>query len=172
MNRERVTYDYKLQQTFSLLSKPGLLLASTKPDGEANVMTIGWGSVGIVWGIPVFTVLVRPSRYTYEFVEATRAFTVNVPTEAMRSWVGVCGTRSGREIDKIGAYDVAVSPAQQVDGITIDTCPMVYECRIVHHNDVVPAHLDKAIEARAYGGADYHRLYYGEILAAFADRSY
>jgi flavin reductase (DIM6/NTAB) family NADH-FMN oxidoreductase RutF len=93
---------------------------------------------------------------------------VNVPTEALRAWVGVCGTRSGRDVDKLAAYNVATSPAQTVPSITIDACPLVYECRVLHHNDLIPANLDPEIEARSYGGSDYHRLYYGEILGAFA----
>jgi flavin reductase (DIM6/NTAB) family NADH-FMN oxidoreductase RutF len=56
--------------------------------------------------------------------------------------------------------------------VTIDACPMVYECRVLHHNDVIPAHLDGEIERRSYGGRDYHRIYFGEILGAYAQEGY
>ncbi len=172
MERKRVPYDYKLSKALSLLVNPGLLLASTKRSGESNVMTIGWGTVGIIWGKPMFIVLVRPSRYTYEFIEDSGVFTVNVPTEEMRSWVTVCGTRSGRDLDKFGAYKLSVTPGRIVEAVTIDACEMVYECRVVHHNDLIPDNLIREIEVTAYGGSDYHRVYYGEILAAFAADSY
>ncbi|GAG03898.1 unnamed protein product, partial [marine sediment metagenome] len=96
MERVRVDYDHRLSKTLALLANPGLLLASTKRSGASNVMTIGWGSVGIIWGKPLFVVLVRPSRYTYGFIHDSGVFTVNVPTEEMREWVNLCGTRSGR----------------------------------------------------------------------------
>lgn len=172
MERRRVLYTHKLDKTLSLLSNPGLLLAATKRSGESNVMTIGWGTVGIIWGRPCFVVLVRPSRYTYEFIEDSGLFTVNVPTEELRKWVGVCGSRSGRQVDKFGAYGMTTSPGQFVQAVTIDACPMVYECRVVHHNDVIPAHLERGIEIASYGGSDYHRLYYGEILGAFVAQTY
>ncbi|MBC7234934.1 MAG: flavin reductase family protein [Chloroflexi bacterium] len=172
MERTRVNYDYQLTKTLALLRNPGLLLASTKANGQSNVMTIGWGSVGVMWARPVFVVMVRPSRYTYEFIEESQAFTVNVPSEAMRSFVGVCGTRSGRDLDKFAAYHVATTPGQMVPAVTIDDCPMVYECRVAHFNDLIPANLRRDIEEASYGGRDYHRFYYGEILGAYAAADY
>lgn len=170
--REAVPYDHRLSKTLALLARPGLLLATTRRSGESNVMVIGWGTVGIVWGQPIFQVLVRPSRYTYELLEESREFTVNVPAEAMGEWVTVCGTRSGRDIDKLGAYGVAVSRGKKVSTITLDESPLVYECRVVHHNDVLPPHLEPTINARAYANRDYHRIYWGEIVGTYAVDDY
>jgi len=172
MERVQVPYDYQLSKTLARLANPGLLLVGTKTSGESNVMTIGWGTVGIVWGKQVFTVLVRPSRYTYEFIEESGAFTVSVPTDEMRAWTAFCGTKSVREVDKFASHGMTVTPCDGLAAATIDAAPMVYECRVVHHNDVIPAHLAPDIEARSYGGSDYHRLYYGEILAARAAEGY
>ena len=168
MERQSVPYDHDLSRALELLKNPGLLLAATRQDGSSNVMTIGWGAVGIMWGRPVYTVMVRPSRYTYEFIEESGCFTVNVPTQEMRQWVGVCGTRSGRDLDKFGEYGVQTTMGNDVPAVTIDDCPLVYECRVVHHNDLVPANLDDDIKTSAYGGGDYHRFYHGEILGTYA----
>ena len=97
---------------------------------------------------------------------------MNVPTDEMRKWVGVCGTRSGRDLDKFAAYDMTISKSQTVEAITIDSCPMVYECKVVHYNDVIPANLDSEIELGSYGGSDYHRVYFGQVLGAYAASSY
>lgn len=168
MKRREVYYTYDLANTFQAMISGGVLLASTKRSGRSNVMTIGWGTVGIIWGKPAFIVMVRPSRYTYEFIEESGAFTVNVPTPEMRSLASFCGTKSGRDVDKFAALGMAVSPGQRVQSITIDACPLVYECRVVHKNDVIPANLDAEVASRAYPRGDYHRVYYGEILGVFA----
>jgi flavin reductase (DIM6/NTAB) family NADH-FMN oxidoreductase RutF len=55
-----------------------------------------------------------------------------------------------------------------VAAATIDACPMVYECRVVHVNDMAPATLPPEIEVASYGGSNYHRYYYGEIVSAWA----
>jgi len=172
MIRDSVPYDHQLTKTLALLQNPGLLLASTKQSGQSNVMAIGWATIGIIWSKPIFVALVRPSRYTYEFIEDSKTFTVNVPDEKQRKWVGVCGSRSGRELDKFAELKIAVTPGQTVNSVTLDACPMVYECKVLHYNDLIPGNLDGEIEASSYGGSNYHRLYYGEILAAFASETY
>lgn len=172
MERTEVPYDYQLSKTLAALAQPGLLLVGAKKSGAVNVMTIGWAAVGIVWGKPIMEVLVRPSRYTYEFIEDSQAFTVNVPSRGMRAWVAMCGAKSGRVADKFGPYGMTYTRCEGLAAATIDACPMVYECRVVHYNDVIPAHLAPEIESRSYRGADYHRVYFGEILAARAAAGY
>jgi flavin reductase (DIM6/NTAB) family NADH-FMN oxidoreductase RutF len=168
MNRKSVPYTYQFQETMHQLASDGLLLTATKPGGESNTMTIGWGTIGVIWGRPVFTVLVRPSRYTYEFIEESGDFTVNVPTPAMKDFVLFCGTKSGRDHDKFTEFQMTVTPGETVDAVTIDACPLVYECRVVQKNDVNPATFDPAIIAPFYPRGDFHRVYYGEILGTFA----
>jgi hypothetical protein len=50
----------------------------------------------------------------------------------------------------------------------LDDCAVVYECKVVHHNDVLPEILAPDIVARAYPRGDFHRLYYGQILGTYA----
>jgi flavin reductase (DIM6/NTAB) family NADH-FMN oxidoreductase RutF len=166
MERREVAYTFQLDQTLERLAGSGLLLASTRSDGQSNVMTIGWATPGIIWGLPIMVVLVRPSRYTYSFIQDSQVFTVNVPSTDMRSYVQLCGTRSGRDVDKLA--QVETSKAQRVDSVTLDDCPLVYECKVVHWNDVIPANLAPEIDGRAYARGDYHRLYYGQILGTFS----
>ena len=167
MNRKPVPFTHQFKETMQQLDGDGLLLAATKPGGDSNAMTIGWGTIGMVWGLPIFTVLVRPSRLTYQFIEESGTFTVNVPTPAMEDFVLFCGTKSGRDHDKFDRFQMEVTPAQTVDAVTIDACPLVYECRVVQKNGVIPATFDPAILSRFYPGGDFHRVYYGEIMGTF-----
>jgi flavin reductase (DIM6/NTAB) family NADH-FMN oxidoreductase RutF len=166
MTRQEVPYTYQLDKTLETLSSGGLLLSSTRSDGRSNVMTIGWTTVGVIWGLPTMVVLVRPSRYTFSFIEESKVFAVNVPTPEMNEYVSLCGTRSGRDVDKLA--QVATSMGQKVNSITIDACPLIYECQVVHWNDIQPSVLAPDVRARAYPRGDYHRLYYGQIMGVFA----
>jgi flavin reductase (DIM6/NTAB) family NADH-FMN oxidoreductase RutF len=172
MQRESVPYDHQLNKVLSTLPNPGLLLAATNKAGRSNAMVVGWGTIGIIWGEPMFMALVRPSRFTYALIDETGEFTVNVPTPEMRRWVGICGSRSGRDMDKFGEFGMTVTPGQHVSAVTIDACPMVYECRSLYHNDLIPANLQAAAETRFYGGQDYHRLFFGQILGTYAAPDY
>ena len=166
MARSEVSYTYQLDQTLDRLAHGGLLLAATQSNGRSNVMTIGWATVGIVWGSPVMVVLVRPSRYTYGFVQESGLFTVNVPTPEMSRYVALCGTQSGRDVDKLA--QTATSMGQTIRCVTLDACPLVYECQVVHWNDVQPDVLLPSIDQKAYAQGDYHRLFYGQIRGTFA----
>ena len=56
------------------LANGGILLTTGE---QGNPMTIGWGMLGRIWSKPVFTVLVRPSRYSFGLLEALPEFAVN-----------------------------------------------------------------------------------------------
>ncbi len=169
MTVKDIAFTDDLEHTLRIMRSQGLLLTSADPDGRPNVMTIGWGNVGTIWGRPVFIVYVRPSRFTFGNIEATGEFTVNVPTEQMKDTCMVCGQVSGRDTDKFEAEDL--TPETQLIGAPlIAECVRHYECRVIHCNDVSDAALDAEVRSQAYAGGDLHRVYYGEILRAAARR--
>lgn len=151
------------------LTSEGLLLGSYDASGKANIMTIGWGSLGSIWGIPIWTVLVRPSRHTYSCIEHSGCFTVNVPTAALAKACAICGTRSGRDIDKFVECGLGEEKCESVPAPTVAECPIVYECQVVHSNDVLPDKLAGEILSGAYAEGDFHRVYMGKILAVRAE---
>ena len=150
------------------LGSGGLLLGSYDPEGKANIMTIGWGTLGIVWGLPIWTVLVRPSRYTYECIEHSGGFTVNVPMAEMAKACGVCGTKSGLDIDKFAETSLTAERSAAVSAPIVVESPIIYECQVVHHSDVHPERLVKEIITGAYASGDFHRVYFGKVLEAEA----
>jgi flavin reductase (DIM6/NTAB) family NADH-FMN oxidoreductase RutF len=113
--------------------------------------------------------MVRPSRYTYQCIEKHGCFTVNVPTPAMAEACAISGTQSGRDIDKFAVCRLTAEKARTVRAPVAAECPIVYECKVVHSNDVLPPRLAEEIRSTAYKGGDFHRVYWGEILAAWAD---
>ena len=71
------------------------VLMTTCADGRVDTMTIGWGTMGIQWGKPIFIAYVRESRFTKELVDKNGEFTVNVPFGAYdKNILGFCGTKS------------------------------------------------------------------------------
>ncbi|MDD4876229.1 MAG: flavin reductase family protein [Dehalococcoidales bacterium] len=169
MAKIEVSYTDYLKETNKILGHGGLLLASVDVQGNPNAMTIGWGTIGIIWGKPVFTVLVRPSRYTYGLIETIGDFTVNVPTPELAEKVLYFGTVSGRDQDKFKTKGFTATPGRKVKSPIIEECAIHYECRVVHKNDVIPEELADEIHNSAYRQGDFHKIYFGEILAVYAD---
>jgi flavin reductase (DIM6/NTAB) family NADH-FMN oxidoreductase RutF len=169
MAKEPVAFDSYLRESTTALTRDGALLCARDPEGRPNAMTIGWGTVGIIWGKPVYQVLVRPSRYTYHCLEVSGDFTVNIPYADQAEQVLLCGTQSGREMDKFAACGFTAGQLEEVGSPYIEECGMVYACRIVQKNDVVPSHFVQDIIEGCYPSGDFHRIYFGEILATLAD---
>jgi flavin reductase (DIM6/NTAB) family NADH-FMN oxidoreductase RutF len=169
MTKRNVEYFEHLDVTYQRMAGDGILLVSAAPHNRPNAMTIGWGTVGIVWGRPMFLVLVRPSRYTYGCLEKTPEFTVNVQTPEMAEVARVCGTASGRDLDKFAELGLTAVPSVNVTPPLIDECAIHYECRIVHRNDIIPDELARQIVSGSYPQGDFHRVYFGEILRTCVD---
>lgn len=132
-----------------------------------NTMTIGWGQNGLVWGLPVCTVYVRPERYTYEFMESHDYFTLSILPESEKKAMALCGTKSGRDTDKIAACGLTLAYGAG-DAPYFEQAELVLVCRKLYYQDIDPAHfLDQGIDGKWYPQKDYHRMYIGEIVEAY-----
>lgn len=162
-----VNLDDYIVETKRKLEKPGLLLVSTDKEGKSNVMAIGWGLIGIFWAKPVFLVAVRPSRYTFKFIEDSNEFTVNVPKDGMDDVVEYCGTVSGRQHDKFKECKLTLKKAKKVRVPVIKECKIHYECKVIHKVKVNPELIPTSVKLIYYPMDDYHKLYFGEILEVY-----
>jgi len=141
---------------------------TVKADEKVNTMTIGWGNVGYIWNKPIMMVPVRYSRHTYSMIDGSDTFTVSVPVEKdMKKELAFCGTKSGREMDKIQACGLSLSPGQLVKTPIISDCELHIECKIVYKQAMEPGTLDQGIRDLKYKNGDYHVMYYGEIVKAY-----
>jgi flavin reductase (DIM6/NTAB) family NADH-FMN oxidoreductase RutF len=131
-----------------------------------NAMAVAWGSLGTMWSKPFAQVVVRPTRYTFEFMEQFDTFTLSAFPEKHRKAVELLGTRSGRDGDKIAASGLTPVAAAKVAAPGFAEAELTLECRKIYWNDFDPRHFLEESIAANYPKRDYHRVYFGEILAA------
>jgi flavin reductase (DIM6/NTAB) family NADH-FMN oxidoreductase RutF len=159
--------DYRdhIEEAIKAFGEDRVLLVSRGKEGLPNVMAIGWGTTGIIWRRPMFVVLVRPSRYTYKLIEETGEFTVNIVPPQLKDVVQYCGAVSGRDYDKFKEKKLTAIPSKKVKTPIIKECILHFECRVVYRSDLIPSELEKSIINALYPRGDFHRVYFGEILA-------
>ena len=151
---------------FELLDLEWALLVAGKD--RPNPMTISWGGLGTLWQRPVVTVYVRPTRHTFSLLNAHPEFTLNFLPEPLREALDLCGTRSGRDLDKWEACKLEKVPGERVAVPRVGGSELSLECRVLSTVDVDPGRfLDPEIHD-LYPAKDYHRIYFGEVLAAWA----
>jgi len=170
MKKEIKLWDYA-GQILEGVQKGALL--TTWADGEINTMTIGWGTLGIEWSKPVFTVYVRQSRHTKALLDKNGEFTVNIPMGAIdKKILGLCGTKSGRDIDKFQELGLTPVAGQTVSVPAIAQLPLTLECKVIYKQDQDLSALDPAYREHSYPAGtveenNFHTAYYGEITAAY-----
>lgn len=151
------------ENIFSLVGKDWMLITSGTSDNY-NTMTASWGGMGYLWNKNVCFVFVRPSRYTYEFMEKNNNFSLSFFPDGWRNALTICGKKSGRDIDK--AKETGLQPIPGNNQTTgFNQARLIIECKKLYFQDFKPEQfLDPVIE-NSYNGRDYHRMYVGEILS-------
>lgn len=129
---------------------------------QTNLMTASWGGMGILWKAPVTHAYVRPQRFTRELIDAADRYTLLFFDEKYREQLTLCGTKSGRDTDKIAACGFTKLAA---DGMSyVAEASAAVFCRKLYAQDLTPrCFVDESIPADVYPDGDFHRMYIGEI---------
>ena len=151
-------------RAISMIDKGAFLTVAA--GGQVNTMTIGWAMMGICWRKPILVVAVRDSRYTFEVMEAANDFCVSAPTTNKRDEIFYCGTKSGRDVNKLEECGLTIAPGRKSTSPVIAIPGLHLECRIVYKNALDPGQLEQTYHV-IYPEKDYHTLYFGEIVACY-----
>ena len=153
-------------EVFRVFGTQNALLTAGDRD-VCNTMTIGWCQLGRLWSIPVCTVYVRPERYTYAFMESHDYFTVSVLPLSDRQTAQVCGTKSGRDIDKIKECGLTLRRGAG-DARFFDEAEWVLVCRKLYAQDLDESCvLDERVLHHYGAKGGWHRAYTGEVVEAY-----
>lgn len=171
MKKQVNVFDYAGHICSSM--KKGVLLTTASGE-KVNTMTIGWGHVGIEWGRSIFIAYVRESRFTKQMLEENGEFTVNIPYgECDGKILGYCGSRSGRDTDKIKDMNLTLEQPSTISVPGIKELPLTLECKVIYKQEQDLSQIPEDILQRFYpteestGRPDGHTVYYGEILDAY-----
>ena len=145
---------------FSSFNKDWALLSAGSSE-KLNTMTVSWGALGIIWQKPVSFIFVRPQRYTFEFLENNGYYSINFLKEDNRKILNICGTKSGRDIDKI--KETGLIPIFNEKAPYFTQSKIAFICRKLHGQFIDPScFIDKNINLE-YKNKDYHKIFIGEI---------
>lgn len=146
---------------FTMIGKEWLLVTAGD-EQKANTMTASWGGLGVMWGKEVAFIVIRPQRYTKEFIDSQDHLSLCVLNESHRKTLSYLGTVSGREEDKIQksgltlAFNESAPYFQEADTVLI--------CKKLYAQEFHPeCFLDTQLDQKWYPDHDYHTMYVCEI---------
>ena len=146
---------------FSLIRDRWMLITAGTAE-RCNTMIASWGGLGVLWGAPAATIYLRPQRYTKEFVDNSEYFTLSFFSEQYRKQLALCGSKSGREIDKVKECGFTVAEAQG-GAPYFEQADLVFVCRKRMVQKMEESLIPADVREKWYEG-DYHTMYWGEIV--------
>ena len=157
--------EFKLSP-FQAIGKDWMLIAAEK-DGRTNAMTASWGGLGVMWNKNAAFMVIRPQRFTKEFVDGSATFSLNFFDETRRKDLEYFGTVSGRDEDKIAKTGLTVAHADGAPYFAEASAAVL--CRKLFAQPYVEgSFIDAEPVKSCYPNRDFHILYVGEVLRLFA----
>ena len=166
----QIPYDGKTQEEtkmefnteiFSQFDKKWALLTAGD-ESSFNTMTISWGGLGTIWGKSVATVYVRTSRYTHVFMDANEYFTISFFPEQYKQILGVLGSKSGRDMDKM--KDSGLSAMKAGESVSFKEAEVTLVCHRLFKQELAVANMPVDIAESMYEGQAPHDMYIGEVV--------
>ncbi len=151
----------KLDESILQIFNKDWALVTAGNEKSFNTMTIGWGGLGTLWSKPVATVYVKPCRYTHDFLESNDYFTVSFFDEKHKKALGVLGTRSGRDCDKVALS--GLTPKFLQHGVTFCEAYATLVCKKIYRQDLDLNAIPQDAVERYYQGEAPHTMYVGEV---------
>ena len=148
---------------FAAIGDQWMLITAGTPE-HCSTMTASWGGLGILWGAPMAIAYIRPQRYTKGFVDENEYFTLSFFTEDYRPQLNLCGTKSGRDMDKVKECGFTVA-AGTGNAPYFEQAELVLVCRKRMVMPMDEAAMPEDVKDKWYKG-DYHTMYWGEIVEA------
>ncbi len=133
---------------------PAVMVSVTDKEGKSNIITVAWAGT-VCTNPPMVSISVRPSRYSYQILEETGEFVINLTNESLVKACDYCGVVSGRDVDKFAKTGLTPIPMEHVHAMGIDESPVNMECKIT--------------EKRELGS---HTMFIAEIVGVTVDDQY
>lgn len=134
-----------------------------------NMMTASWGFLGYIWGFPAAACVVRPTRFTKEWLDRTNSYTLTFFPDKYKKVLQTLGTLSGREMDKM--HESGLTPIQLPTGdVGYEEATLTLVCRVAYKQDMTEtSFIDTTVMPRWYpkGPSDLHTMYIGQITGLF-----
>jgi len=169
VKREELDFWAYTSEILNRMRHGGVLCTVADKAGKQNLLTLGWGQIGPFYhGNPVFIIAVAPMRYSWQFLEEVPEFVIAVPDDALRSEVDLCGTKSGRDLDKFKVTGLTPLPSVHVQPASIAQCPINVECRV--YTTIAPPHMLLTPEHRQRPLEEQHTIYFAEVLGTYGGK--
>ena len=164
MNFNQIDIQSENLNPFKKIGKDWYLITAGD-ENNYNTMTASWGFMGYMWNKNVVTIVVRPQRYTMDFIKKNDKFTLSFFDEAQKDVLKFCGTNSGRDVNKAEA--TGIEPIAIEDSVTFKQAKQVFVCKKLYAQPLEEdCFIDKSLLSN-YTNGDFHIAIVAEVEKIF-----
>ena len=147
---------------FETFDKQWALLTAGDMD-NFNTMTISWGGLGTLWGKPVITSYIRQSRLTHDYIDNNEYFTVSFYPEEYKKILGILGSKSGRDMDKM--HESGLTPVACENTVTFKEAKTTFLCKKLFKQTIDTDNIPADLQEKFYPTKDDHDMYIAEVIS-------
>ena len=144
------------------ISKEWMLITAGNKD-KFNMMTASWGGIGVLYNKPVAICFINPARYTYQIMESGDTYTLTFYPEQYRNALQYCGTKSGRDEDKVKGSGL-VPVEVETGAMAFEQANIIIECRKLVSQSISLDAINNPEERNKRATSAMHKMYIGEIV--------
>ncbi len=147
---------------FKLIGTDWMLITAKDKSNKINTMTASWGGLGVMWGKDVCFIVIRPQRYTKEFIDSSKKFSLTFFDNSYKKILSFLGSTSGRDQDKISQANLTIMEDNDIP--FFEEGNMSLFCDVLFHSSWDKSNfIDQTIIKKWYPESDFHTLYIGQI---------
>ncbi len=121
---------FPLANVYQLLETGPTVLITSSLNGKDNIMPISW-TIPLDFEPPVVGCCLGDQSRTFQIVNKTKEFAINIPTANLVKKVYGLGQISGRTADKFKMFKLVKEPASKIKAPLIRDCYANLECRVI-----------------------------------------
>ena len=154
------------ENPFTLFKKDAALM-TVGTLADHNTMTVGWGTLGILWRNEIAIAYVKPTRYTFEYMDKTDTFVFAWfdDSEKSKDILKFCGTKSGRDYDK--DKECNLTPIEIDGGIGYEEARLLIVCEIIYEDQFKEEEMRDISYMSIYPDNLLHHRYIGRIKGIY-----
>jgi flavin reductase (DIM6/NTAB) family NADH-FMN oxidoreductase RutF len=119
-----------MDKIYRLLYPMRIVLITSRNGKEDNIMAAAW-CFPLSRNPPLFGVSLSDTRHSYSMIKAGECFGINLVAPDMREAALVCGTKSGRDVDKFAEGRLTKEEGKMIDCALVGEAPVSIECKLV-----------------------------------------
>ena len=108
---------------------PAVMVSCQREGEKPNIITVAWTGT-VCTNPPMVYISVRPQRYSYDILDETGEFVINLTTEKLVKATDYCGVKSGRDVDKFADMHLTAAPSVKIEAPAIAESPVNIECKV------------------------------------------